>query len=716
MRKWVNSLLPALGFAWLLLAQPAGAQPIGAQPIGAQPSPAAPPAPQTPSTPQSATLPPGFAVNLFAGGLALPTDMLFLPNGDLLVAEKGGYEQEVGMASVRLVRNGQLRPQPVVTFGVNAEGDSGLLAIAIDPDFAANGYLYLWYAAGPTSPDWRGEPVDRLGRVTYDPATGTAGLASYRTLLDGVKWHRWHNGGGLVFGADKLLYLSTGDADQTQETRNPATLNGKVLRIQPTANGYTIPAGNPYVNTPGARPEVYAVGLRNPFRALLNPLDNTVYVGDVGQKTWEELNRLDAPGLDFGWKLREGPCYFQSDDCTPAPGLRDPYLAYRHPDTGYGNGGAIAGMTVYTGTAFPVEYSNRIFFTDFDREWLAVVDPAGGIRQIASGLGGIADLEQSRNALYMLDVMRGVVWEMRYTTGNNQAPSATLRISPSAGKPPFTVTARAEQVSDPDDLVLAYRWSFGDGATQQTAEPQVSHTYTADGDYTLSLQVVDGRGAASSPLQERITVYSGEFPTITLENLTTSGVDRFRAGDAIRYTATRASGTQGLRADQPFQWSVELHHNEHTHPFLSDFPAASGVYTMPVESHGATDIFYRFGLSMFTVSGQEIAVYRDLAPDVVTMTLATEPPAPTVMLLDGGAQPAPAAVAAIVGEQHTVAAAETLIAAGGVYSFTHWVLDGGPPVAMPAVAMTVGSNAPAYVAHYTYVRPADLFYIPKLTR
>jgi len=312
----------------------------------------------------AASVPPGFSLSLFVNGLTLPTDMVFLPNGDLLVAEKGGYGQEVGTASVRLIHHGTLRAQPVVTLGVNAEGDSGLLALTIDPDFATNGYFYLWYATGPSSPGWTGETTDRLARLTYNPATGTADLSSHLTLLEGVKWHRWHNGGGLVFGADKLLYLSTGDADQTQDARNPRTLNGKVLRIQPTAAGYTVPADNPYVNTPGARPEVYAVGLRNPFRALLNPVDQTVYVGDVGQKTWEELNRLDAGGLDFGWKVREGPCYYESDDCTPALGLRDPYVAYRHPDTGYGNGGAITGMTVYTGSAFPAEYRSRIFFTD----------------------------------------------------------------------------------------------------------------------------------------------------------------------------------------------------------------------------------------------------------------------------------------------------------------------------------------------------------------
>lgn len=697
-RKWVLPLLLAFGLVWLL----AGA--LGH--TRAQDGPAA-------------SLPPGFTLSLFVDGLALPTDMVFLPNGDLLVAEKGGYGQEVGAASVRLIHNGKLRQQPVVTLGVNAEGDSGLLAMTIDPDFAANGYLYLWYATGPSSLGWSGQETDRLARLTYNHVTGIADLASHLTLLEGVKWHRWHNGGGLAFDAGKLLYLSTGDADETQDARNPATLNGKVLRIQPTDSGYRIPAGNPYVNTTGARPEVYAVGLRNPFRALFNPGDNTVYVGDVGQKTWEELNRLDAPGLDLGWKIREGPCYFQSDDCTPAPGLRDPFVAYRHVATSYGAGAAIAGMTVYTGSAFPAEYRNRILFTDFDREWMAMVDPAadGGIRHVATGLGGIVDLEQNRNALYLLDVMRGVIWEMRYTAGGNQAPSAVLSVDRSSGKPPFAVTARAEQVVDPDDLVLAYRWNFGDGAVEETEEPLAHHTYMADGTYSLSLQVVDGRGAASTVMQEAITVYSGEFPTITLENLTTPGVERFRAGDAIRYTATRASGTTGLRAEKPYLWSLELHHNEHTHPFLTDVAGSSGVYTIPVESHGETTIFYRFGLSMFTANGQEIAVYRDLAPDLIEMALRSEPEAATsIMLLDGGTQPVPAQVETIIGTHHSLEAAMVLIHAGGVYSFTHWRLDGAPPVAARSVTITVPANPPAYVAHYTYARPADFLFLPKLVR
>lgn len=710
MRKWLLCLLvPAL-----IAAQSAGAQASATALAGGQQERAS----ALQSSLPAVTLPPGFSLSTFVDGLNLPTDMVFLPNGDLLVAEKGGYGEEQGTAGVRLVHNGVLRPEPVVTLGVNAEGDSGLLALALDPDFVTNGYIYLWYATGPSSPGWNGTPTDRLARLTYNPATGTADLSSHLTLLEGVKWHRWHNGGGLVFGADKLLYLSTGDADQTEGARSPATLNGKVLRIQPTAGGYTIPADNPYVNTPDARPEVYAVGLRNPFRALLNPVDQTVYVGDVGQKTWEELNRLDAPGLDFGWKLREGPCFFESDDCTPAPGLRDPYMAYRHPDTGYGNGGAITGMTVYTGSVFPAEYHNRIFFTDFDREWLGVVDSAAadGFRQIATGLGGINDLEQNRSALYLLDIMRGTVWELRYTAGDNQAPSAVLSVDQTAGAPPLAVIARAEQVSDPDDLLLSYHWEFGDGSTQQTSEPTAGHTYTADGTYALRLHLVDGRGAASPTMQKTVTVYSGEFPTITLDNLTNPGLQRFRAGDAIRYTATRAAGTAGLRPNDPYVWSLELHHNEHTHPFLSGIAGASGVYTAPVESHGATTIFYRFHLSMFTAAGQEIGVYRDLAPDVITMTLDTQPSAPTRMLLDGGAQHAPAQVGTIIGTQHHLEAAAVLIHQSGVYSFTNWVLDGAPPLETRAVTITVGADSPVYVAHYTYDRPAGLLFMPYLTR
>lgn len=699
MRKWIYPLLLALLF-------------------GAYCPPAQASSPVLAADATATVVPPGFALSLFEDGLALPTDMVFLPNGDLLVAEKGGYRQEAGAASVRLIRNGKLRPQPVVTLGVNAEGDSGLLALTIDPDFAVNGYFYLWYAAGPNSPDWKGKPTDRLARLTYDPATGMADLASHVTVLEGVTWHAWHNGGGLVFGPDRLLYLATGDADIGREARNLGTLNGKVLRIRPTAGGYAIPADNPYINTPGARPEIYAAGLRNPFRAMLNPIDNAIYLGDVGNKSWEELNRLDAAGLDFGWNLREGACYAQTGNCTPAAGIRDPFLSYPHTSNGVRTGAAIGGLTAYTGSAFPAEYRNRIYFTDFSRQWLAFADPSApyGHRIIATGLGGVADLEQNRSALYLLDVERGAIWELRYAGGDNQAPSAELVVDRTAGKPPFAVTARAGQVRDPDDLVLSYRWDFGDGATQQTEDPAATHTYTTDGTYALSLQVVDGRGAASTVMQQRITVYSGEFPTVTLENLTTPGQELFHAGDAIRYTATRASGAQGLRPERPYVWSVELHHNEHIHPFLSDVAWASGVYTMPLESHGDTDIFYRFGLSMFTAGGQEIAVHRDLLPDVVTMTLRSEPQVATSMLLDGAPQPAPAQVETIIGVQHELEAAGVLIHDRGVYSFTQWVLDGAPPFATRTVSITVPANPPAYVAHYTYARPADFSFLPVIGR
>jgi glucose/arabinose dehydrogenase/PKD repeat protein len=715
MRKCICPFLVAFGLGWLLFAQLGALRPtrLAFSPVltaqeqahGALPT-------------AAAAVPPGFTLSLFADGLALPTDMVFLPNGDLLVAEKGGYRKEVGTAAVRLVHNGKVREQPVVVLGVNADGDSGLLGLTIDPDFTTNGYFYVWYATGSNSIGWTGQPTNRLARLTYNHATGNADLSSHQIVLEGVTWHEWHNGGGLAFGPDGLLYISTGDADIPEEARNAATLNGKVLRIQLTTGGYMIPPDNPYVNVAGTRPEVYAVGLRNPFRTFLHAGDNTLYVADVGQKAWEEINRLDAPGLNFGWNLREGPCYLQSDNCAPAAGLRDPYVSYRHDDGSTRSGAAIGGITAYTGSAFPAEYRNRIFFTDFTRQWLAVDDisAAAGFRVIGTRLGGINDMEQNRNALYLLDVERGAVWELRYTASDNQAPSAALAVSATAGKPPFAIIARAEQVNDPDDLVLTYHWDFGDGVTQETEEAQTSHTYAADGTYTLRLQVVDGHGAASTAVQERITVYSGEFPTITLENLTTPGLDRFRAGDAIRYTATRASGSEGLRAEDPYLWSVELHHNEHKHPFLSDVPTISGVYTMPVESHGDTDIFYRFGLSMFSAAGQEIAVYRDLGPDLITMTLDAEPHAAAIMWLDGGAQPAPAEVQTVIGTQHSLEAAEVLVHAGNVYSFTHWLLDGAPPVATRAVTITVPANPPEYVAHYLYARPADFLFLPSITR
>ena len=123
-------------------------------------------------------LPDGFVQIVAVDNLPRPTDMVLLPSGDMLVAQKGSGTGVAGSAEVRFVRQGALQDEPVITLSTNVEGDSGILAITADPGFAANGYFYIWYAPGEDAPAWQGTPVNRLSRLTFDPVTGTADPAS----------------------------------------------------------------------------------------------------------------------------------------------------------------------------------------------------------------------------------------------------------------------------------------------------------------------------------------------------------------------------------------------------------------------------------------------------------------------------------------------------------------------------------------------------------
>ena len=154
------------------------------------------------------SLPPGFTVSEVRG-LNFPTDMAFLPSGDLLILEKGTGDGPDGSAAVRvLLQNGTLRSAPVITLPTTPLGDSGLLGLAVDPDFTANGFIYIWHATGAGSPGWSGETVNRLSRFTVDRATLTADPADEAILLDNVPWWIMHNGGGLGFDAAGSIFPS----------------------------------------------------------------------------------------------------------------------------------------------------------------------------------------------------------------------------------------------------------------------------------------------------------------------------------------------------------------------------------------------------------------------------------------------------------------------------------------------------------------------------
>jgi uncharacterized repeat protein (TIGR03806 family) len=252
-------------------------------------------------------------------------------------------------------------------------GDGGLLGLALHPDFASNGELYVYYTrSGPSVAVPIVGVVARFtsadGGLTFDPGSEAVILSvPYPTNV--------HLAGALHFGPDGLLYLSVGEGNVPANAQNPATLPGSVLRIDvDAASPYAIPPDNPFAQGGAGAPEVFAWGFRNPYRFGTDPLTGDIWVGDVGQAAWEELDRVE-PGRNYGWPIREGAhCHGTSSPTCRTSGLTDPDLEYYHE-----SGCAVIGGPVYRGSAIPV-LDGAVVFGDFcsARIWAGLPDGQGG--------------------------------------------------------------------------------------------------------------------------------------------------------------------------------------------------------------------------------------------------------------------------------------------------------------------------------------------------
>jgi glucose/arabinose dehydrogenase len=319
------------------------------------------------------TLPPGFAASTVVRGLEHPTAAAFLPDGRLVALEKAGR--------VRLwTPDAGLLPAPALELPTCTDSEMGLVGVALDPEFATTRrlYLYLTHPPGddPAACGTSSGRTNRLVRVRLDG--DVADPASLAVLFDGIRTDGGnHDGGGLVFGPDGTLYVGVGDsgvgdggppgASTNPYAADPTHANGKVLRL--TRDGDPVPGG-PFAGRGGDADFVFARGFRNPWRLTFAPGTDLLWVADVGQSTWEEIDVVRA-GDDLGWPRCEGP-----EPAPPCPGDSvPPIYAYRHA----GTGASITGGVFYTGTLFPPAYRGSYFFGDYVLDTISrgVPTPAG---------------------------------------------------------------------------------------------------------------------------------------------------------------------------------------------------------------------------------------------------------------------------------------------------------------------------------------------------
>lgn len=324
-------------------------------------------------------LPAGFSLVTVATGLSQPTAFAFR-GGKILVTEKAS-------GKVQVVRpDGSLRPTPYVTLKVSSESERGVLGVAVDPDFATNTFVYIYYTTGPGALGYTGSPKNRVSRFTTAPGL----VATSETIiLDNIPSDTGtHNGGDIQFGFDGKLYVAVGDGGLSHEDAQTLdSLRGKMLRIQRDGS---IPKGNPHKlagrrcglptgEPPGVSPckEIYAYGLRNPFRFSLRPSNGSYLIGDVGERTWEELHTL-VPGGNYGWNVVEGPCLLASPNCDPTSTAypaqyQRPIHFYNHHGAGETGRTIIAGAFAGNGSNYPAPYAGVYFYGDFSANWIHVL-------------------------------------------------------------------------------------------------------------------------------------------------------------------------------------------------------------------------------------------------------------------------------------------------------------------------------------------------------
>ncbi|RKR92094.1 glucose/arabinose dehydrogenase [Micromonospora pisi] len=546
------------------------------------------------------------------------------------------------------------------TLSVYTGGEDGLVGMALDPNFATNNWIYLYYSPSAATTD-----INRLSRFTVNG--DTLDPASERVLLDVPAYRSrtnpepGHTGGYVAFGPGGNLYLSVGDdtppnydpawqgyapldwrsgrsfLDAARSAGNTNDLRGKILRIHPEPGGtYTIPSGNLFSpGTANTRPEIYAMGFRNPFRFQVDPQTGWINMADYGPdrsgpatnrgpEGLVEINVIKQAG-NFGWPFCHGnnQAYapYNPDtgvvgakfNCnapvnnspnntglTTLPPLVQPQVWYGYgtspefPELGEG-GAAPMGGPVYrynaastSPTKFPAYYDGVHFFYEWARNYVKEIhfDANGGLLKINPFLPGVffnkpMDMRFGPDgSLYLLE------WGANFGGGNNdsglyridyssgdRSPIAKATATPNNGRTPLTVQFSSAGSYDPDPGdVITYAWDLdGNGSTDSTA-PNPSRVYTSNGNITARLTVTDNTGK-SAFANVPVTV-GNTAPTVAITGPPNGGMLDF--GQQVAYTVSVTDPEDGtVNCTQVFM-NPALGHDDHQHP-TSDYAGCSGT-------------------------------------------------------------------------------------------------------------------------------------------
>jgi glucose/arabinose dehydrogenase len=562
---------------------------------------------------------------------------------------------------------------------VNKVTDRGLVGFALDPDFATNGLFYVAYVYEPNgNPNDTSPKTERVSRFSVKATDATVGDPNSETVIlgnittpgcSGINQDCMPSDAAAEHTIDDLhfyggkLFVSLGDGaseavnDNAFRSQNLDILNGKILRVNTDGTG---PSDNPFYNgDPNAnRSKIYSLGLRNPFRFSIDQATGNLYIGDVGQNSWEEID--SGRGKNFGWPCFEGDGtesqYAGSTICQnlPASAVTKPVTTYAHTSVG----GCIIGGPLYTGSTYPTTYRGSVFFADFTQEFIKRItyDASGnvtGVSTFATGVSQPVYLAQGPDGnLYYISIGAQLVKRIRYTGTANRPPVAAASANPTNGYAPLNVNFSSDGTSDPDGDTLTYSWNFGDGTTNASANP--THQYVANGPgvskYDVVLTVKDPSGATATASLVITVGSTPPQPTIA----TPADGTKANVGDVINFSGSAFDPDDGNLPASALHWSVILHHETHTHDMLEVSGATSGSFT--VQAHDTTaDFFYEIKLTATDSSGLSASKSVFVYPIIVACSTPTSSTGVTICT------PAPPSSGGVA----TVNSSFTIQAAGG---------------------------------------------------